>query len=258
MREYILRRGCGEWQFTAYGLPDWPSSHWDRQLIADQLAAVRHRQGRLVGRMEALGFSQRTEAQLETLTQDVLKSTRSKANSSALDQVARILAPISVRFRRPRARRPARRGHRGMSSMRAEIRRTVESGAPSLRAAIFPRARGHAAIGAWTDEAQKDGCASSGTGRAGTRSFERRPRVSRTRDEALHFDWSTTTRTAVLQMRRALVVGAGNHPIASACGRSPPTIACDLSPLEQHRLQSHIACRSSGVRRRNSHYDCWK
>jgi Fic family protein len=38
------------------------------------LASVRHRQGRLIGRMEALGFQLRAEAVLQTLTEDVTKS----------------------------------------------------------------------------------------------------------------------------------------------------------------------------------------
>ena len=41
----------------------------------DQLAMVRHRQGRLVGRMETLGFDLRQEATLNTLTDDVVKSS---------------------------------------------------------------------------------------------------------------------------------------------------------------------------------------
>ena len=43
--------------------------------MVDLLGAVRHRQGRLVGRMEALGFDPRREAQLDTLTQDVVTSS---------------------------------------------------------------------------------------------------------------------------------------------------------------------------------------
>jgi len=54
---------------------DWPRFHWDQDGLANQLAAVRHRQGRLIGRMEALGFRLREEAVLSTLTQDVLKSS---------------------------------------------------------------------------------------------------------------------------------------------------------------------------------------
>jgi hypothetical protein len=39
------------------------------------LAAVRHRQGRLMGHMESLGFPLREEAVLHALTEDVLKSS---------------------------------------------------------------------------------------------------------------------------------------------------------------------------------------
>ena len=37
-------------------LSDWPKFHWDQENLANSLASVRHRQGRLVGHMEALGF----------------------------------------------------------------------------------------------------------------------------------------------------------------------------------------------------------
>ncbi len=55
--------------------PQWPKFQWDKVALADQLAAVRHRQGRLIGRMGSLGFSLRDEAVLQTLTRDVLKSS---------------------------------------------------------------------------------------------------------------------------------------------------------------------------------------
>lgn len=56
-------------------LPGWPKFTWDQRGLANQLAAVRHRQGRLIGRMQALGFPLREEAVLQTLTEDVLKSS---------------------------------------------------------------------------------------------------------------------------------------------------------------------------------------
>ena len=66
-------------------LPDWPKFEWDQRGLAKQLAAVRHRQGRLIGRMQALGFPLREEAVLETLTEDVLKS--SEIEGEILDKV---------------------------------------------------------------------------------------------------------------------------------------------------------------------------
>ncbi len=58
-----------------YDRSDWPAFRWRDGDIATQLGAVRHRQGRLLGRMEALGFQLRTEATLLTLTQDALKTS---------------------------------------------------------------------------------------------------------------------------------------------------------------------------------------
>ena len=55
--------------------PEWPSFRWDAAALNGPLAEVRHRQGRLLGQMEGLGFSLRAEAVLRTLTQDVLKSS---------------------------------------------------------------------------------------------------------------------------------------------------------------------------------------
>jgi Fic family protein len=56
-------------------LKDWPQFTWRHEDILNLLAKVRHQQGRLLGKMEALGFSLREEAMLETLTSDVLKSS---------------------------------------------------------------------------------------------------------------------------------------------------------------------------------------
>lgn len=55
--------------------PEWPHFTWTAQALQNSLAGVRHRQGRLLGRMEALGFDLQAEATLRTLTADVVKSS---------------------------------------------------------------------------------------------------------------------------------------------------------------------------------------
>ncbi|MGC1717789.1 MAG: DUF4172 domain-containing protein [Isosphaeraceae bacterium] len=70
-----------------YQRDDWPRFHWDQDRLANHLAAVRHRQGRFIGRMEALGFRLREEAVLSTLTQDVLKSSEIEGEILDIDQV---------------------------------------------------------------------------------------------------------------------------------------------------------------------------
>lgn len=54
---------------------DWPDFTWDAKALASKLADIRHQQGRLLGRMEGLGFELRREASLDTLTSDVVKSS---------------------------------------------------------------------------------------------------------------------------------------------------------------------------------------
>ena len=78
-----------------YELSGWPGFHWDDGLLAQRLAPVRHRQGRLIGRMEALGFELRTEAVLITLTEDVLKS--SEIEGELLDK-ALVRSSIALRL----------------------------------------------------------------------------------------------------------------------------------------------------------------
>src|SRR3954468_23785758 len=70
----------------------WPRFSWDHATLANQLAQVRHRQGRLIGRMEALGFPLREEAVLSTLTQDVLKSSEIEGEILEVEQVRSSLA----------------------------------------------------------------------------------------------------------------------------------------------------------------------
>jgi Fic family protein len=73
-------------------LADWPRFTWDRAAMANKLAAVRNRQGRLIGRMESLGFSLREDAVLQTLTEDVLKSSEIEGEILDREQVRSSLA----------------------------------------------------------------------------------------------------------------------------------------------------------------------
>lgn len=73
-------------------LPDWPSFRWSDEHLTAVLATVRHRQGRLTGHLEALGFPLRREAELRTLTADVLKSSEIEGEKLDAEQVRSSLA----------------------------------------------------------------------------------------------------------------------------------------------------------------------
>lgn len=53
----------------------WPSFTWDQTALQQTLAALRNRQGRLLGRMESLGFDIQADAMLQTLSDDVVQSS---------------------------------------------------------------------------------------------------------------------------------------------------------------------------------------
>ncbi|MDZ4404063.1 Fic family protein [Prosthecobacter sp.] len=72
--------------------PDWPKLHWNEAKLSPLLADVRHRQGRLLGRMEGLGFRLRTEAQLTTLTSDVVKSSAIEGEKLNAEEVRSSIA----------------------------------------------------------------------------------------------------------------------------------------------------------------------
>lgn len=54
---------------------DWPDFRWQNDALLAPLSEVRNLQGRLVGNLEVLGFELLNQANLETLTLDVIKSS---------------------------------------------------------------------------------------------------------------------------------------------------------------------------------------
>lgn len=73
-------------------LQDWPGFSWKTDKFAEKLAAVRHKQGRLIGRMEQLGFNLRAEASLQTLTEEIVKSSEIEGEKLDRDQVRSSIA----------------------------------------------------------------------------------------------------------------------------------------------------------------------
>jgi Fic family protein len=61
-----------------YQRENWPDFTWDNDKLVNLLSEARNLQGRLIGKMEFLGFEWRDEALLETLTLDVLKSAETE------------------------------------------------------------------------------------------------------------------------------------------------------------------------------------
>ncbi len=117
-----------------HGLPDWPEFRWDNKVLAEPIAAVRHRQGRLVGRMEGLGFPLRSEAILQSLTEEVVKS--SEIEGAMLDReagVVEMMLDATQKYDQP----------------------LTEERLFGWHAALFPTGRGgtkRITVGAWRDD----------------------------------------------------------------------------------------------------------
>ena len=71
---------------------NWPEFTWNSNDFLELLSEARNLQGRLIGKMETLGFDLRDEALLDTLTLDVLKSSEIEGEFLNPDQVRSSIA----------------------------------------------------------------------------------------------------------------------------------------------------------------------
>jgi Fic family protein len=139
-------------------LPEWPAFDWDREHLAEPLAAIRHRQGRLIGHMEALGFPLRQEAELQTLAADVLKSSEIEGERLDTEQVQSSIARrLGMDIG---ALKPADRNVEGIVEMMLDATRHYDQPLTAERlfswhASLFPAGRSglhRVRAGAWRDD----------------------------------------------------------------------------------------------------------
>jgi len=139
-------------------LKKWPSFRWDEGFVSGQLAPIRHRQGRLIGRMESLGFDLRAEAVLATLTEDVLKSSEIEGEILDKDQVRSSIARrLGMDIG---ALTPAERNVEGVVEMMLDATQKYDAKLNDERlfgwhASLFPTGRSgmtKIVVGAWRDD----------------------------------------------------------------------------------------------------------
>lgn len=75
-----------------YEHENWTDFIWDHKKVLIKLGEVRNLQGRLLGKMDSLGFDLQKEAQLNTLTLDVLKSSEIEGEYLDKEQVRSSIA----------------------------------------------------------------------------------------------------------------------------------------------------------------------
>jgi Fic family protein len=138
-----------------YEKEEWPNFIWDDRALASLLGEARHRQGRLLGKMEALGFPIRQEASLNILTADVVTSSAIEGEKLDTDEVR---SSIARRLGIPLPKdKPVGRDVEGIVEMMLDATQNFDQALTVQRlfdwhAALFPTGRSgmhRITVGAW-------------------------------------------------------------------------------------------------------------
>ena len=246
--------------------PDWPKYTWDQQKLAPTLVAVRHRQGRLIGRMEAIGFPLRKEAVLETLTLDVLKSSEIEGEVLSPEQVR---SSIARRLGMDIAGAiPADRHVEGVVEMMLDATQNFDKPLTAERlfgwhAALFPTGRSglhKIIVGAWRDDSNGPMQVVSGPIGHEKVHFEA-PKATRLKAEMGKFiRWANkkSDLDPVLRSALAHLWFVTIHPFDDGNGRIARAIA-DWALAQSENSSQRFYSMSSQIRlERNDYYDILK
>lgn len=241
---------------------DWPRFRWDRAALADQLAAVRNRQGRLLGRMEGLGFRLRAEAVLRTLTQDVTQTSEIEGEFLDPDQVRSSLARrmgIDIG-----ALTPADRHVEGVVEMTLDATQKYQEPLTERRlfgwhAALFPTGRRSfqkIRVGAWRNDSRGPMQVVSGPIGREQVHFQA-PSADRLTEEMAQFlDWFNRPATTdlVVKAAQAHLWFVTIHPFDDGNGRIARAIA-DLALARSEQNPQRFYSMSAQIRQeRNAYY----
>jgi Fic family protein len=244
-------------------LPDWPKFRWDQNRLAERLAAVRHRQGRLIGRMEALGFPLRSEATLENLTQEVLKS--SEIEGEILDR-EQVRSSIARRLGMDIGGLTAADRHvEGVVEMMLDATEKYSEPLTEERlfgwhAAMFPTGRSgmkHITVGGWRDDASGPMQVVSGPIGRERVHYEAPPAPRLASEMKAFLDWfnGEAAIDPVLKAAVAHLWFVTVHPFDDGNGRIARAIA-DMALARSEGTAQRFYSMSAQIRQeRNAYYD---
>lgn len=246
-----------------YELPGWPRFDCSRERLADPLAAVRHRQGRLIGRMEALGFNLRQEAVLQTLTADVLKSSEIEGDKLDAEQVRSSIARrLGMDIA---ALKPADRHLEGVVEMMLDATRHYDQALTAQRlfswhASLFPTGRSgmtRVRVGAWRDDSTGPMQVVSGPVGDEHVHFQAPPAARLDGEMQAFLDWFNASADAdpVLKAGLAHFWFVTIHPFDDGNGRLARAIA-DMALARSESSPQRFYSMSAQIREeRNAYYD---
>jgi Fic family protein len=246
-----------------HSLKDWPRFRWEPKRLSGRLADVRYRQGRLVGQMRALGFPLQTEAVLQTLTEDVLKSSEIEGEKLDRDQVRSSIARrLGIDIGGLTA---ADRHVEGVVEMMLDA--TQHFAKPltgerlfSWHAALFPTGRSGMSkikVGTWRDD--KTGPMQVISGAIGKeRVHYEAPRTGRLRGEMKKFlDWFNQKDSADLVLKAGIahLWFVTIHPFDDGNGRIARAIADMVLARSEESAQRFYSMSAQIQQERKAYYD---
>jgi Fic family protein len=239
----------------------WPGFRWDHARISPRLVDVRHRQGRLIGRMEGLGFQLQAEAVLNSLTEEVLKSSEIEGETLDRDQVRSSIARrLGLDIGGLTA---AGRDVEGVVEMMLDATQGYDRPLTTRRlfdwhAALFPTGRNAMSkirVGAWRDDAKGPMQVVSGPIGKERVHYEA-PAADRVRDEMKKFlEWFENDNSTDL----ALKAGVAHlwfvtiHPFDDGNGRIARAIA-DMVLARSERSPQRFYSMSAQIRQERKAY----
>ncbi|MGH7268006.1 MAG: Fic family protein [Candidatus Rokuibacteriota bacterium] len=244
-------------------LQDWPRFRWDTDRLAEPLASVRHRQGRLIGRMESLGFDLRQEAVLRTLTADVLKSSEIEGEKLEADQVRSSIARrLGMDIG---ALTPADRYVEGVVEMMLEATRHYDQPFTAERlfawhAALFPTGRSGMTkirVGTWRDDNSGRMQVASGPFGRERVHFAAPPAAGLEREMTAFLDWFNRPADIDEVLKAALshLWFVTIHPFDDGNGRIARAIADMVLARSEHSPQRFYSMSTQIRQERAAYYD---
>jgi Fic family protein len=243
-------------------LKNWPGFKWEDDKIILPLSTVRHKQGRLLGKLEGLGFRLREEATLETLTQDVIKSSEIEGEKLPADQVRSSIARrLGLEIA---GEATANRNVEGVVEMMLDATQRYDLPLSGERlfgwhASLFPTASGmhKIRVGGWRDDAKGPMQVVSGAIGREKIHYEA-PEAGRLNVEMNKFlEWfnKTTTTDPVLKAAMAHLWFVTIHPFDDGNGRIARAIA-DMQLARADASRQRFYSMSAQIQReRNVYYD---
>ena len=239
-------------------LSDWPKFRWSQDALAEPLAAAHLRQGRLIGKMESLGFSQRDEAMLQALTLDVLKSSEIEGEILNAEQVRSSIArKLGMDIA---GLVPADRGVDGVVAMILEATQKFAEPLTAQRLfgwhkELFPNPGGKIKVGGWRDDALGPMQVVSGAIGNGRVHFEAPPAALVDSEMAAFLDWANRAGDIdpLLRAAQAHLWFVTIHPFDDGNGRIARAIA-DWALARSEKSSQRFYSMSAQIQRERKQY----